>query len=363
MRLLAALLLALALAGCADADGTVDRPSAGTWSRAADPPLSARYGPLLAWTGSEVLALGGHTGSGCPPSASCVDQHDGTRDGAAYDPDRDAWRPLADAPLEVDRFTGHVVVDGVPVVGDDRQWWSYDATADAWTALPAGAGGAPETALDGVVYSHVRAQVQALDLATRTWSDLPSDDLAPRLRDSGLFATPVGVVLIGADDRDTAPDEPTLTRADLWDGTTWRRLPETGQTGPFVHWTGQHLVNPDFGSDDGGEVDAWDRPYPHGGRLDPSTGAWSPLAGDPPAYGDAGADAWPLDAASGPLVAVGGFVYDDDAGTWTLLGRPGSPIRQDLASVWAGDRLVTVGGTDRAFRPVGQAWALSQPDR
>jgi hypothetical protein len=362
VRLLAALALAVVLAACGEASGS-GTGSSSTWTRATDPPLSPRYAPLLAWTGTEVLTFGGHTGRACPANASCVDLHDGTRDGAAYDPETDTWRLLADAPLPVDRFTGHVVVDGTLVVGDARRWWSYDAAADAWTALPAGARGAPETALDDTVYTHVRGQVQALDLDTRSWTTLPPDDLAPRLQDGGLFATDAGLVLTGVDYGAAAPDEPTLTQADLWDGTAWRRLPETGQIGGFVHWTGERLVNPDTGGADGGEVDNWGRTYPNGGRLDPATGAWSPLRAPVPTYGDAPDDAWRLDAAAGPRLCVGGFVYDDAAGTWRLLGRPDSPILDDLASVWAGDRLVTVGGTDRDHRPVGEAWVRSEPDR
>ncbi len=219
-----------------------------------------------------MLALGGHTGPACPPSADCVDLDDEARDGAAYDPETDTWRPVAVAPVDVDRFTGHVVVDGLLVVGDADGWWSFDAATDAWARLPQPGVriGAPEAALDGRVYSHVGSRVQYLDLATATWTELAPDPLEPRLQDAGVFATDAGVVLTGVNYDEAAPDEPTLTQADVWDGSTWRRLPRTGMIGPLYHWTGERLVGAEIGSADGGQVNGWDRAYPFGGRLDPA---------------------------------------------------------------------------------------------
>ncbi|MDP9434040.1 MAG: hypothetical protein M3P93_02090, partial [Actinomycetota bacterium] len=68
-RLLAVLVLAL-LAGCGPGTATGPAPS---WERLPDPPLSPRTLPVVAWTGAEVLVLGGDTAPLCPPSASCVD--------------------------------------------------------------------------------------------------------------------------------------------------------------------------------------------------------------------------------------------------------------------------------------------------
>ena len=227
MRLVVVLVLGLLAVGCGDQGPAVAPAGDVSWTRAADPPLSARHGPLLAWTGTEVLALGGHTGPACPPNADCVDLDDEARDGAAYDPETDTWRPLAPAPLDVDRFTGHVVVDGLLVVGDADGWWSFDAATDAWTRLPQPGvrTGPPEAALDGRVYSHVGSRVQFLDVATSTWTELAPDPLEPRLQDAGVLATDAGVVLSGVNYDEAAPDEPTLTQADVWDGSTWRRLP------------------------------------------------------------------------------------------------------------------------------------------
>lgn len=359
MRLPVVLLLGLFTTACG-AQGPDQAPAGDAgWTRAADPPLSARHGPLLAWTGSEVLALGGHTGPACPPNADCVDLDDEVRDGAAYDPGTDTWRPVAPAPFDVDRFTGHVVVDGDLVVGDQRRWWSYDTAADTWTRLPDGAGGVPEAERGGLVHTHDGRRVQVLDLATSTWAELPPDPLQPALEGGAVFATDAGVVLTGVSYREAPPNEPTLTQADLWDGSTWRRLPRTGMIGPLLHWTGERLVGAGIGGADGGEVNGWDRAYPFGGALDPATGAWSELPGAP-GYEDLDDSTWRLEAAAGTLVATAGFVYDDADGTWTPLGRPESTVREDVAAVFAGDRLVTVGGTDADLRPVLEAWVRTR---
>jgi hypothetical protein len=360
----AALLAALAAvaAGCGDeVNAPHESAGAAAWTRAADLPLSARYAPLLVWTGEEVLALGGHTGPPCPPNADCATLDDTARDGAAYDPDTDAWRLVADAPIDLDRFTGHVVVDGELVVGDVDGWWSFSPGSNTWAELPAPPTdvGPPETVRDGLVYSHVQRRVHSLDLATGTWSELPEDPLGPPLTDGSVFATDAGLVLTGVNYEEAAPDEPTLTQADLWNGHAWQRFPRTGMIGPLYHWTGERLVGLEIGGADGGQVNGWDRWYPFAGALDVATGRWSEISGVP-GYEDLDRDldrgAWRVEAADGPRVATAGFVYDDDTGTWTRLERPDSALEQELTGVWVGDRLVVVGGADKNLARLPEVW-------
>ncbi len=369
MRLVrhAGLLAPLVLVATSCGEGVVAPPTesavAATWTRAADLPLSARYAPLLVWTGEEVLALGGHTGPPCPPNADCAVLDDTARDGAAYDPDSDSWRPIADAPIDLDRVAAHVMVDGELVVGDHQAWWSYTPGSDTWAELPAPPVAAgPETAHGGLVYTHDQRRVHSLDLATRTWSALPEDPLAPRLRDGSVFATDDGLVLTGVNYEETAPDEPTLTQADLWDGSSWRRLPRTGMIGPLYHWTGERLVGLEIGGADGGQVNGWDRWYPHAGALDVATGRWSEIPGIP-GYEDLARDVdtgtWRVEASDGFLFATAGFVYADDTGSWSRLGRPDSEMEQELTGVWVGDQLLVVGGADANGHRLREVWVRS----
>ncbi|MFC6342149.1 hypothetical protein ACFP8W_09185, partial [Nocardioides hankookensis] len=74
---------------------------------------------------------------------------------------------------------------------------------------------------------------------------------------------------------------------------------------------------------------------------------WSPLPDAPDVDAPRGDGWYPL-AADGPLMAGWGYVYDDDAETWTSLGRPRSPTDSQQSAVWADGRLVVVGGLDEA---------------
>src|SRR5687768_1317638 len=109
-RATVALALRLApLAGRATATGPLASPPAppskapsptpdpaGGWQAIADGPLSGRTDAAALWTGSEVLVFGGDADGYCPPELACDRKRDHTtalRDGAAYDPVADTWRP------------------------------------------------------------------------------------------------------------------------------------------------------------------------------------------------------------------------------------------------------------------------------
>lgn len=352
--------LVVLLSACGGTAAPPEPPSPRGWTAGQGAPLSARYAPLLAWTGEEVLVFGGHTGPPCPPNADCVVLDDGVRDGAAYDPDSNAWRPLADSPVDLDRFTGHVVVDGDLVVGTPRHWWRYDVDGDLWTevSLPVEEVGVPEVAAEGAVYTHVGRRVRALEVATGNWRALPPDPLRPPLTGT-VFVTDAGVVLTGVNYREAAPDEPTLTQADVWDGRSWRRLPRTGMIGPLHHWTGERLVGLEVGGADGGEVNGWDRWYPFAGALDPASGTWSAID-EVPDWDELRESDWRIEAASGPLVATAGQVYEDTTGGWTHLSHPDSALTRELTGVWAGERLVVVGGSDDGGQVATETWVWTR---
>ena len=255
---------------------------AGGWTKAAPSPLAPRYGALMAWTGDDVLVMGGYQDTPCPPGADCAGPSDPLSDAAAYDPETDGWRTIASPPLQVDRGTPAIVSDGVLVIGNARDWWTYDPDADRWNQLetPAGVNAGPRTELDGKVYAvDGDRTVSVLEVGSGSWSILPQDGLTPALTVDGLFATPSGIVLAGVNYGESAADEPTLTQADLWDGEAWSRLPRTGMIGWLYYWTGERILGIEPGGADGGQTNNWGRYYPAAGALDPATGAWEPLPG------------------------------------------------------------------------------------
>jgi N-acetylneuraminic acid mutarotase len=70
-------------------DGAAYNPVTDTWRVLPAAPISARAGHSTVWTGTEFVIYGGVASMG---------RFDGFRDGAAYDPKADVWRPIAEGP-------------------------------------------------------------------------------------------------------------------------------------------------------------------------------------------------------------------------------------------------------------------------
>lgn len=116
-------------------DGAAYDPATDTWRELAPAPLPARAAHTAVWTGREMVVWGGIGIDGVPSA-----------DGAAYDPAADTWRPVATATLD-GRTQNGIVWDGERVLvwggagaagagsayADGAAW---DPQADAWTPLP-----------------------------------------------------------------------------------------------------------------------------------------------------------------------------------------------------------------------------------
>jgi len=104
-------------------------PGEDQWSQLPAAPLTARDRFVAAWTGSELLVIGGQ------------DETGNRSDAAAYDPTSRRWRSLAEAPaawaLATAVWTGDelVMVGGCCAMSTNAM--SYDPFADVWTPLPA----------------------------------------------------------------------------------------------------------------------------------------------------------------------------------------------------------------------------------
>jgi hypothetical protein len=344
------------------------------WQPLSRPPVSPRLGAATAWTGTEALFIGGDTSKLLPPNADCFCPAESARDGAAYDPRNDTWRPIAPAPVPITGYTGTAVLGDTVWLLTAGRLLSYDASDDAWTTHRL-----PTTDLSGDVVAYEGAIIvvtgeqttasdrdQRYDPATKAWSPLPADPLAPAWGRT-VTATPRGLVLTGQDLVDQPGSEkPSLLRAAILPpgSDRWRLLPDSDQLGTGLwSWTGRHLVNPDLSGADGGEVNGYGRWIPNGGILDPATGTWSRL---PSAPGES-SGGWRVQALDGPLAAYAGWIYDDRDQTWTLLPRPeGAPARPGSA-VWAADALVVLGGADEVWAEgsgelSGEAWIWRSPE-
>lgn len=363
MRLLAILLAlsAPALVGCGSAgpsDAPAKAPVAETaasrdWHQVADPPLSPRLGATAVWTGHEVLVFGGDPGKPCPPNADCVRRNTYTRDGAAFDPVSGSWRRLADAPHGIPDHVPDAFVNGHLYLTVGTRLLDYDVESDAWVQVDAPSDvewrdlvvvGDKLVLPSGSDESGVHPD-RVFDPSSGEWSTLPDDPIGPAF-DRGLTATGSGAVLTG---KELVPnpgaDGPALVLAARLDEDlkTWHRLPDSDQLGGWAWgWTGERLVDPTPGGADGGEIGNYGRTVPYGGILDPATGQWSRLP-DAPKEGSGG---WPVDAHHGPLFATGGWLYDDEAGSWTRLPRAVDGPESPGSAAFMGGRLLVVGGID-----------------
>lgn len=354
------LALALLLAGCA----TAARPVADGWERLPDPPLSPRARSVLAWTGSELLVLGGDVSPPCPGGASCVGGPALRRDGAALDPVRSTWRRVADAPLPP---AGRAVLLGGTVwVQAARALLAYDVRTDRWVAHPP----PPGTGRTGWQLYGSRGLLVALvsseeggttardalfDPAIARWELLPPDALRPSF-DRSAVDTPDGLLVTGAKVVPPSFPGPSLMRAELLDtqSRSWHRLPDSEQlvaTGGVAH--GGKVWFPMLGVADGGEVNGWGRTVPYGGYLDLARTRWAHLT-DPP---DERTGGWVVQAPGGRLSAASGWLFDADTESWSSLARPADAPERAGEAAWAGDALVVVGG-QQDLRWVQGAWLL-----
>ncbi|WP_182377596.1 hypothetical protein [Nocardioides sp. WS12] len=357
MRRLLPVVLALTLvvlSGCGDEDSapSSEQGAQSDWQRLPDFPLAERDGPLVAWTGAEVLALGGDTGDQCPPNADCGQPNESAVDGAALDPATRKWRRIADAPIPVPSYSPHALVGDLFFVHVDRALLSYDVRADRWETVPRDLEPGNQLVADGDRLVLIRGSDEtevlpdlAYDPATGQWTPLPDDPLGPSY-DRVAVSTPHGL-LLGAHDLVAQPgggaNPSYLEAALLGPNGKWREFGPSGQVGGWVlSAAGDRVVSLSLMTTNGGGDPPGDygRQVPGGGRLDVRTGTWSDL----PAAPEEGSGGWAVYAPEGRLMANEGYVYDDSAGTWQRIGRPSDAAKQPGPAVWAGDTLVVVTG-------------------
>lgn len=270
------------------------------WRQLPDPPLSARSGAAIGWTGEEILVVGGSTYV-CPPTAGCVGPTEPPlRDGAAFDPTNGEWRSISAAPAPVPPHqpTAHlgsdVYVLVTPWAGSEpgpATLLRYQSVDDAWTSydVPPGAhvGGVVAAGTGLVVYPGSDERGEAPDLwfdpSSGAWSELPRDPLSPAFdrvyawngQNLYLFAKQITPSPGGA-------SGPALVNAAVLHEDGWEQLP-TGEVRGFwaVIADGNRIVAPMLGCADGGQVNNYGRCIPNGAVFDATRGTWTELPDAP----------------------------------------------------------------------------------
>ena len=110
------------------ADGAAFDPASETWRIIAASPLIPLVVHMAAWTGEEMLVVGGR----------------GDVDGAAYNPASDTWRVIADSPVSGRSAGSYDMTIGSVWTGQELVVWdisnnklvAYSPELDAWRELP-----------------------------------------------------------------------------------------------------------------------------------------------------------------------------------------------------------------------------------
>jgi len=386
----AALTLAVGATSCtANAErAQIAAPPESQWQPIAESPLLPRSGAVAVWTGEEMVVYGGSTGPPCPPGAGCVgpSPDELARDGAAYDPDTDSWRSLADSPQSVAyataEWTGTEMVLLVPQLPDGRQpaaTLAYDPATDRWQQLDP----PPDNWLtrgewngQQIVYWQSEESADrtdwSLDVATGTWAEIGDDPLGETFDRSYTWVGDrfivTGLLISGVDNDESEQDvfhvaeytPPSPQRPERW-----RSLPPSTVGFWDANWLFHDgvLINP---SQDAVAMLGERAHPPPGGQLDLATGEWAPIPqiDATPAQVLAGCQL-PMIGNAGDWVAGGGPVLVSVSPADTQLVPGCEDLVDPDVAVWAGEQLIVWGGPASDFRSnlnSGYAWIPSPPD-
>lgn len=346
-----------------------DAPAAGRWAAIPESPLSARAWAIGAWTGTEVVVMGGEQDPWCPPGAYCTwPELTPMADGAAFDPRVGSWRAISPAPVPISATASHdvlavggdiyvLIAEQAGRSGTESAILRYRSGADEWAILPS-----PPADLSWLRLAFVHDSLLAytgsdesgespdwlFDPTTEEWSELSPDPLSPSY-DRTMVEVDGALYLFAKDlVENPGSDEPSLVRAARYDpgSGAWTRLSDSEIIGGWTAWSaGGFIVFPEGGSADGGEVNNWGRSYPYGGVYDVESGVWL----DVPAWPQSVAGAIVGDAAH--YAGATGAVLDVTDLSWTLV-----PPHPGPAEVYG--RLVIAAGTSM-FTFGGEVWSTS----
>jgi len=250
-------------------DGASYDPVARAWTKLPAAPLRPRTEDIGVWTGSKVLIWGGAVVGGAggkPKQGGEGDEEVGGKlldDGAAYDPDSHRWTSIAPAPIQA--RAGHVAV----WTGREMLVWggatlsenvkapaftdgaAYDPNTDAWRSIgaapvsPGGSFAAVWTGSRMIVWGGVAGQGAVYDPATNRWVKLPKAPI-PTLSTPTAVWTGRLMVVWGGPERQPSPERRVALGA-AYDPATNRWIPLPGASGApglgqGAIWTGRQML-------------------------------------------------------------------------------------------------------------------------
>ena len=292
--------------------GEIYDPASGTTDLLADSGHVWRYKPAVAWTGTELLVIGGSSG---PAIDDLV---------LAYDPNINEWRTLKEPPGQVDAWENSIGGPGA-WTGEELLLWqdglAFNPKTETWRTMaryPGPSRSFPAAVLTGdeiIVWGGCDASIPQCDdkgegllqdgviysIEADAWRAMSPAPLAAGVHPVAAVAE--DAVLFYAGDTTTNPSAVQAARYDpaTEEWTVIGAPPIEPRRYAAAAWTGQHFVI--WGGDMAGETN-----------------------------GD-------------------GAAFDPDLDTWKLLPEPPPRSERDRhAMTWTGDHLYIVGG-----------WASSGP--
>jgi len=289
-------------------NGAAYNPASDSWRAIEDAPITPRRYHVAAWTGVEMLVVGG------------VDE----RDGAKYFPATDSWELVSESPIPIGPPAG------LPIEG---------AIGSAWTG-------------DQLVVWHVATdQLAAYDPESDQWTLLPPTGL--KVDNGALRWNGVDVYAFG-DHMSSYPQDRELLVLRLRDGQ-WQQLPsaEFSTTEDIVaagatltQWAGDRFISWSMSGQDG---------LTRG--LVPDDDAWAELARNPHPPCDGQGEPIQADDA---IISFGwcgsnAAIYEPSNGSWTTFEVTGSPTAR--YTVWTGVEIINWGDTC-CYGTGGQAFTV-----
>jgi hypothetical protein len=312
-----------------------------TWMRAAEAPLSPRYGATVLWVDGRLFIGGGYDRGPCRRNGiDCAITRPGLRDGALYDPESDTWQSIARAPSSI----GTAVVAGNLLIAQTNAGlYVYDPQRDVWSPARQTFPGlrilrpGRLTAFGKRFYSGYQPDsfgtveaVQECTVSTHSCRYLPVDRHG--LIRASLVATGRGPVWVGESGGGLFEQGPVVV--DLLTRGQWHRHPVAEARRLSWRVCGD------------GELVARNGRGVARGVLRLPSGDWSSIDRPEPAMKGARRGFRFLTGAGHGWTVGHGEIVDPDLAV-TPLGAPrGVRHRRDAGSVIAGDRLYVFGGYD-----------------
>ena len=332
---------------------TAEPPTSTDWPTIAPDPRGAVVDSAVVWAGKEAIVVGGRDADNAPVNGA-----------SAYDPATDSWRRLADPPDSTDSvgrinalaaWTGSEVL----VLGGDlpdggllvSYGHVYDPSADRWTVTSSPPGFVNDrspwawTGAELLVWPSdggnptMDVTPLAYDPASDSWRTLSEPPVRRRQQAASVWTGTEWVIWGGADDGVELDDGVAYDPAT----DTWRLIAASPLSARRVGgvWTGAEVIVAAGyqGGDHGNGISA----LGDAAAYDPQTDTWRPLAG-----GFAHPGFEPVWTGRQVLMfaKAGVVIYDPPSNTWTDSCCTGDGRGFGSAPIWTGSTALLIGSTD-----------------